>query len=148
MRECPLSRGVGDMWIIFGWQKEEKPIGGVGSIYCYDCRRRTLWVVWNEPEWVTFSDIRTLRFVNKHRLHCESCTFYSTLTRAEFREIEAHMKLHDSIEGTPLHAELLKRIELGQLAGKTPQQLKFIRESMAAEQEYRDSLARNAERET
>jgi hypothetical protein len=58
------------------------------------------------------------------------------------------MKQHDSIEGTPLHAELLKRIELGQLAGKTQQQLKFIRESMAAEQEYRDSLAENAERET
>ena len=38
------------MWIIFGWQKEEKPIGGVGSIYCYDCRRRTLWVVWNESD--------------------------------------------------------------------------------------------------
>lgn len=117
-------------------------------MYCYDCRRPTLWVVWNESEWVTFSAIRTLRFVNKHRLHCESCTFSSALTRAEFREIEAHMKLHDSIDGTPLHAELLKRIEVGQLAGKTPQQLKFIRESMAAEREYRDSLTQNAERET
>lgn len=135
------------MWIIFGWQKEEKPIGEAGSGYCYDCRRRTAWVVWNESEWVTFSDIRTLRFVNKHRLHCASCTFSIELTRAVFREIETHMKLHASIDGTELHADLFKRVELAQLARKTPLQLKFIRESMAAEQEYRDNLARNAKPE-
>ena len=63
------------MWIVFGWQKEEKPLADVGSGYCYDCRRQTTWVVWNESEWVTFSAIRTLRFVNRNRLHCESCVF-------------------------------------------------------------------------
>jgi hypothetical protein len=59
------------MWIIFGWQKEEKPVAEVASIYCYDCRRQTAWIMWNESEWVTFSAIRTLRFVNKHRLAAE-----------------------------------------------------------------------------
>ena len=86
------------MWIVFGWLKEEKPLGEVGSGYCYDCRKRTMWVVWNESEWVTFSAIRTLRFVNKNRLHCESCIFHSALTRAEYRDIQNHMKHYDSIE--------------------------------------------------
>jgi len=86
------------MWIVFGWQKEEKPVGAAASGYCYDCRRQTLWFVWTESEWVTFSDER-----------------------------------------------LTNRIETEQLARKTPQQLKFIRESMAAEREYRERLAQNPE---
>jgi hypothetical protein len=135
------------MWIVFGWQKEEKPVAEVGSGYCYDCRRRTMWVVWNESEWVTFSDIRTLRFVNRNRLHCESCTFRSELTRAEFNDIKNHIRTNDSIDGTPLHAKLMKRIESEQLAGKTPLQLKFIRDSMAAESEYRQRLAENERRD-
>ena len=135
------------MWIVFGWQKEEKPLGEICSGYCYDCRRQTTWVVWNESEWVTFSDIRTLRFVNRNRLHCGGCVFNSELTRAEFRQIKNHMKSHESIDGTPFHVRLMKRIESEQLAGKTPLQLEFIRKSMTAEREYQERMAENAKRD-
>jgi hypothetical protein len=41
----------------------------------------------------------------------------------------------------------MKRIESEQWAGKTPLQLKFIGESMAAEREYQERLADNGERD-
>jgi hypothetical protein len=135
------------MWIVFGWVKEERPVAAVANAYCYDCRRPTLWVVWNESEWVTFSDIRTLRFVNKNRLHCESCTFFLPLTGAELAAIKRHMRRHDSIDGTPIHDSLVRRIESSQLAGKTPKQLKFIRESMEAEREFAERMKQAAGRE-
>ena len=135
------------MWIVFGWQKEERPVAEVANAYCYDCRRKTLWVVWNESEWVTFSDIRTLRFVNKNRLHCASCTFSLELSGSELAAITRHMKAHDSIDGTPLHESFVRRIETSQLGGKTPKQLKFIRESMDAEREYAQRMKEAADRE-
>jgi hypothetical protein len=135
------------MWIVFGWDKEERPVAEVANAYCYDCRRKTLWVVWNESEWVTFSAIRTLRFINKHRLHCASCTFFLDLSGAEVSAITRHMKTHASIDGTRLHESFVRRIESSQLAGKTPKQLKFIRESMDAEREYAERMREAADRE-
>ena len=88
-----------------------------------------------------------MRGTRRNRLHCDSCVFNSELTRAEFRQIKNHMKSHDSIDGTPFHARLMKRIESEQLAGKTPMQLKFIRESMTAEREYQERMSENAERD-
>ena len=136
-----------DMWIIFGWEKEERPLGVVVSSYCYDCRRTTEWVVWNESEWVTFSDIRTLRFVNKNRLHCDSCSFLVELTSSEFRKINKRMKKHPSIEGTRIGKSVMDRVEKEQLSTKTPQQLKYIRESMSAIKEYEDRIRIQNERD-
>lgn len=132
------------MWIVFGWEKEERPIWEVATGYCYDCRRKTLWVVWNESEWVTFSAIRTLKFINKNRLHCASCTARFELSAAELGKIKRHMQAHDSIDGTPLHEHLMQRVEAAQLAGKTPLQLEFIRRSMAAEREYEQAMKERA----
>ena len=91
------------------------------------------------PEWVT---VRTLRFVNKNQLHCESCVFRSELTRAEFSDIKMHMKSNDSIDVTPIHMRLMKRIEAEQLASKPPLQLELIRRSMAAERSIRNAWPR------
>ncbi len=135
------------MWVIFGREKEEKPLGEVVTGYCYDCRRSTNWIVWNESEWVTFSDIRTLRFVNKNRLHCESCTLVFELSRREFRKINRHMKCHDSIDGTRLAKKLMSRIEKEQLAGKTPEQIKYIRKSMAAIKDYEETMRLQEDRD-
>ena len=82
-----------------------------------------------------------------NRLHCESCTFFLELSTAELAAIKRRMKGHDSIDGTPIHASLVRRIEGSQLAGKTPKQLKFIRESMDAEREYAERMKEAAERE-
>ncbi len=136
------------MWIIFGWDKEIAPVGVAAEGYCYDCRRTTEWVVWNESEWVTFSDIRTFRFVNKHRLHCDECTLQFDLTPREFKKINRHMKRHDSINGTKFGDAIMKRIEEIQLAGKSPQQIKYIRESMAAIEEYEEAMRRQDERDS
>ena len=46
MKECI------QMWIIFGWEKQEKTSGEIGSAYCFDCRRESAWAVWSESEWV------------------------------------------------------------------------------------------------
>ena len=128
------------MWIVFGWDEETRPLGEVGTGYCYDCRRSTGWIVWKESEWVTFSDIRVLRFVCKYHLHCEGCTSVFPLTPREFRRINRRMKRHDSIDGTRLHRALMARIETEQLAGKTELQREFIRNSMAAEREYEAAI--------
>ena len=128
------------MWIVFGWDKEIKPIGVVATGYCFDCRRTTDWVVWNESEWATFSAIRIIRFINKHRLHCDNCTLQFDLSSPEIRQIDRHMKKHDLINGTYFGDRLMKRIESEQLAGKTPQRIKYIRESMAAIQEYEETM--------
>ena len=135
------------MWIVFGWQKETRSLGQVATGYCYDCRRVSNWIVWNETEWATLSDIRVLKFLNKHFLHCDSCTADFDLSRHEFRSIDSEMKRGSSIDGTTIHAELMKRIESSQLSGKTALQLKFIRESIAAEEECRDALQRQVERD-
>ncbi|HKE94132.1 MAG TPA: hypothetical protein VKB34_07500 [Povalibacter sp.] len=135
------------MWIVFGWEKELKPLGEVCTAYCYDCRRRSAWLIAKESEWVTLSAIRVLRFVCKHRLHCTSCSATLPLASAEFRQIDRHMHTHDSIEGTAMHAALGKRIEATQLAGKTPQQLRFIRASMQALEQYEASIKTQNERD-
>lgn len=136
------------MLIIFGWEKEIKPVGICAEWYCYDCCRTTERVVWNESEWVTFSDIRTFRFVNKHTLHCDNCSFEAELSPGEFRKINRHMKKHDSISGSRFGDRLMKRNEEQQLAGKTPKQMKYIRESMAAKKEYEDRIREQQERRT
>jgi hypothetical protein len=104
--------------------------------------------VWNEVEWATFSDIRVLTFLNKRFLHCDCCTADFELSREDFRRIVSEMKRGSSIDGTSIHAELMKRIESAQLSGKTGLQLRSIRESMAAEKEYSDALQRQVERDT
>lgn len=136
------------MWIVFGWQKEAKPLGKVATGYCYDCRRVADWVVWNESEWATFSDIRVLKFLNKHFLNCSGCSAVFELAGHEFRAIDLEMKTRSTIDGALIHSALMKRIETAQLGGKTPLQLKFIQESMAAEKEYKEALQRQAERDT
>ena len=133
------------MFIIFGWLKEAKQLGEVGKIFCYDCRRQSPWVVVNESEWVTLSAIKVFRFVFKHRLHCCGCSAFVALTPPEFRQVDRHMKGHDSLVGSPIHAALAQRIEHEQLAGKTPLQLKFIRESMQAERDYQAALKQQNE---
>lgn len=71
------------MFIIFGWQKEQKPLGEVGTIYCYDCRRPGPWIAVSESEWVTLSALRVFRFIHKHRLHCSGCSAFLALAPAE-----------------------------------------------------------------
>jgi hypothetical protein len=88
-----------------------------------------------------------LRFVFKHRLHCSGCSAVFALTPAEFRSIDRHMRRSDSIDATEIHARLSKRIETEQLAGKTPLQLKFIRESMEAQQQYKSAIEAQNERD-
>ncbi|MEM7433352.1 MAG: hypothetical protein AAF351_15625 [Pseudomonadota bacterium] len=134
------------MWIVFGWDKEISPVGEVAEWYCYDCRKTTEWIVWNESEWVTFSDIRTLRFVNKHTLHCDNCTLEFALESREFQKINRHMKRNDSINDTKFGDALMKRIEAEQLDGKTPLQRKYIQESMDAIQEYEDKIREQEKR--
>jgi hypothetical protein len=135
------------MWIVFGWLKEESPVAEVANAYCYDCRRKTLWLLWNESEWVTFSAIKTLRFVNKHRVHCASWRFFLDLNSAEVATMKRQLKTNASLDGTPLHESFVRRIEGTQLQGKTPKQLKFIRESMDAEREYAERMKEAANRQ-
>jgi hypothetical protein len=113
----------------------------VATAYCYDCRRSSEWLVSKESEWVTLSDIRVFRFILKHHLHCTGCSAAFPLKPAEFRQINRHMRQRDSIDGTDVHASLAKRIETEQLAGKTPLQLKFIRESMKAQEQYQAAIS-------
>jgi ferredoxin len=135
------------MFIIFGWLKEEKPLGEIGEIFCYDCRRATDWIAVSESEWVSLSAIKVFRFVYKQRLHCSGCSACLALTPAEFRQLDRHMKAYDSIAGTRLHAALTQRVETEQLASKTPPQLKFIRESMQAQRDYLAALKEQSEKQ-
>lgn len=133
------------MWIVFGWEKEQKPLGVVGTAYCYDCRRKGEWLVSRESEWVTFSDIRVFRFVYKHHMHCNGCSSNFLLAPAEFKQVDRHMRRGSTIDGSAIHVALTKRIETQQLSSKTPQQLKFIRESMQALEQYETAIeAQNA----
>ncbi len=128
------------MWIIFGWSKEQSQVGEFGTFYCFDCRRSTPWILVNTSEWVTLSALRVLRFVNRHDAHCGRCTFASRLAGADVAVIRRAVRAAQTIDATPLHEELAARFEAEQFASKTPQQIRFIRESMAAEREYRDRL--------
>jgi hypothetical protein len=115
---------------IFGWEKQTKPLGEVGKLYCFDCKRAPAWVAVEDSEWVTLFFLRVLKFSNKQRLHCTGCGEVLPLSAAEFRQVDRIMRQRDSIDGTDAHAALTQRIEKAQLAGKTPTQIKFIRESM------------------
>jgi len=96
---------------------------------------------------VTLSAIRVFRFIRKYRLHCGGCTAVFPLTTADFKQIDRHMQRNDSIDGTDLHGRLAKRIEDEQLASKTPLQLKFIRESMEAQKQYKSAIEAQNERD-
>ncbi len=58
------------------------------------------------------------------------------------------MRRNASINGTEIHAGLAKRIEIEQLAGKTPLQLKFVRESMEAQEQYKSAIEAQNGRDT
>lgn len=135
------------MWIVFGWDKEQKMLGEVATAYCYDCRRDSAWFVSRESEWVTFSAIRVFRFICKHHLHCGGCSAVFPLTTSEFKQIDRHMRRNDSINGTDLYACLANRIEREQLADKMPLQLKFIRESMEAQKQYKAAIEMQEKRD-
>lgn len=132
------------MWIIFGWQKIETPLGEVGAARCFDCQRDSQWLVWNVSEWVTFSALKVFRFIHKHELQCAGCSTTLSLRAAEFKQIDRHMRSLGSIEGTPIHSALTARIENQQLSHKTPQQLKYIKASMEAKREYEKKLETEA----
>jgi hypothetical protein len=134
------------MWIIFGWEKKQAVLGEIGTAYCFDCRRESAWAVWTESEWLTLSAIRVFRFIHRHHIKCTGCTAVFALNPAEFRTIDRHMRQHDSINGSEMHTALAKRIETEQLASKTPLQLKFIRESMKADEEYKARIRAQNER--
>ena len=53
------------MWIVFGWQKEERPVAEVANAYCYDCRRKTLWVVWLETSQLGAKTPKQLKFIRE-----------------------------------------------------------------------------------
>jgi hypothetical protein len=129
------------VFIIFGWEKIEKPLGEVRAVQCFDCQRESPWMVWNTSEWVTFSAIKVLRFINRHDLRCTTCSSTLALQPSEFKQIDRHMRTADSIAGTPIHSALAARVEQQQLAQKTPLQLKFIRETMKAKREYEERMA-------
>ena len=133
------------MWIIFGWQKIETPLGEVGAVHCFDCQRESQWMVWSEAEWVTFSAIKIFRFVYKHELQCGGCATVLPLRSSEYKQIEHHMREIGTIEGTRLHASLAACIEHQQLAQKTPLQMNFIKESMKAKREYRERMEKQEE---
>ena len=134
------------MWVIFGWEKIETPLGDVGAVRCFDCQRDSQWMVWNESEWVTFSAIKVFRFIHKHELQCNGCSTTLALHTSEFKQIDRHMRTKGSIEGTSIHSALASRIEQLQLAQKTPLQLKFIKETMKAKREYEEKIAAQEER--
>jgi hypothetical protein len=134
------------VWIIFGWEKIERPVGEVGAVQCFDCQRASPWEVWNTSEWVTLSALKVLRFIHKHDLRCTTCSSVLALQSSEFKQIDAHMRTADSIAGTPIHTALAARIEEQQLSQKTPLQLKFIRETMQAKKEYEERMAEREER--
>ena len=80
------------MWIIFGWQKIETPLGEVGATRCFDCQRDSQWLVWNVSEWVTFSALKVFRFIHKHELQCSGCSTTLALHSREFKQIDRHMR--------------------------------------------------------
>lgn len=126
------------MIFIFGWEKQTKPLGDVGKLYCFECKRATHWSAIEESEWVTLFFLRVLKFSNKHRLHCAGCGWGLQLKPQEFKQVDRVMRKQDSIDGTEIHSALTRNIENQQLAGKTPTQIKFIRESLRrAEQDRR-----------
>jgi hypothetical protein len=122
---------------IFGWEKQTKPLGDVGNLYCFECKRAPHWVAVEESEWVTLFFLRVLKFSNKHRLHCDGCGWGLQLKSQEFKQVDRVMRKQDAIDGTEIHSALSRHIENEQLAGKTPTQIKFIRESLRAEQDRR-----------
>lgn len=130
------------MWIIFGWQKIETPLGEIGATRCFDCQRDSQWLVWNVSEWVTFSALKVFRFMYKHELQCSGCSTTLSLHSREFKQIDRHMRSLGSIEGTTIHAALAARIETQQLSRKTPQQLQYIKASMEAKREYLERVGR------
>jgi hypothetical protein len=122
---------------IFGWEKQAKPLGEVGKLHCFECKRVTPWLAAEEAEWVTIFFLRVLKFSNKHRLRCNGCGEVLALTPEQFKQVDRVMRQRDSIAGTEIHAALTECIEKEQLAGKTPTQIRFIRESLRRAEEDR-----------
>jgi hypothetical protein len=83
--------------------------------------------------------LRVLKFSNKHRLYCASCGWGLRLESGEFKQVDRVMRKRDDIDGTEIHTTLSHRIEKAQLAGKTPTQVKFIRESLRRAEQDRQA---------
>jgi hypothetical protein len=134
--------------VIFGWQKQHKPLGAVGKLYCFECKRAIPWEAVADAEWVTLFLLRVLKFISRHHLCCTGCGAVLQLSATEFKQVDAVMRRRDSIAGSAIHAALGERIERMQLAGKTPTQVKFIRESLRrAEQDRQAAREASIERD-
>src|SRR5687767_9338360 len=59
--------------VIFGWEKQTRPLGEVGRLHCFDCKRATPWFAVAQSEWVTLFFLRVLKFSSQHCLHCTGC---------------------------------------------------------------------------
>ena len=127
------------MFVIFGWMKTRDSLGAVTSGYCYDCRRTVPWIIGKQTEWVTLYGMKTLPFLAKYYFVCGRCDDNVGLSRAEYWAVDRTMKRSGKIDGAPVHQALVDRIERQQLSDKTEVQMKWMRASLEAERERRES---------
>jgi len=127
--------------VIFGWEKQTKPLGEVGRLHCFECKRATPWLAVAQSEWVTLFFLRVLKFSSQHHLYCTGCGATLALTSAQFRQVDGVMRQRDSIADTDIHTALTQCIEKEQLAGKTPTQVQFIRESLRRAEQDRQAAS-------
>lgn len=127
------------MIIIFGWEKVAEAIDVAFETYCFHCQKNTEWAHCLESEWVTFFDIRTIRFKKEDFLVCTGCDDDLTLDKRASKKLKELKQVSNLSDKEWLINGFSSLIEDYQLSTKTEYQKEFIRNARkyAAEHKQR-----------
>jgi hypothetical protein len=104
------------MFVIFGWNKETKPVDATLSCYCYRCQRKREWQCWKATEWIMLYMMKTIPFLSHHFVACSICN----------EQIKLDW-LHARKYGKAGQEEVVASfVEVRQLVNKTEVQKRFL----------------------
>jgi len=114
------------MFIMFGWLKESVHVKPLIDTYCYHCNNNSTWELFRETEWVTFFELKTIPFINKHYIVCERCNDTFHLDKKTTKQVYKLQRLSER-KSLRLHDHLVSQMEKEQLKGKSQRQLDYIK---------------------
>ena len=109
------------MFVIFGWDKETKPVDARLSCYCYRCQRRREWQCWKEVEWISLYMMKTIPLLSHHFVACSICDEQNKL---DWRHARKYGRAGQE-------AVVASFVESLQLANKTEVQKRFLQAKRA-----------------
>jgi uncharacterized C2H2 Zn-finger protein len=114
------------MFILFGTKWQVEPVKPLIDTYCYNCNVIRTWDLYAQREYFTLFFIPTIAFRSEYFLVCKKCNDQYDIDKDFYKRINSRHKTNKK-QSLQLHDELVKKLEAHQLAGKTEEQIRYIK---------------------